>query len=887
MKQIFLICLFIVPLSLFSKEFNIIDFGAKRNNKTNTEFIQKAIDACNENGGGTVIIPQGTFFSGTLFLKSNVTLEIEKGGMLKAVDDVSEYPFIPPGIKAISRMDVEPWRAFIYAYDQENIKLCGEGDLYGGGDYGIFQTHKGNDPNRPYGIHLVSCKNVEVSDLHLTNSAFWMLRMNYCTDILIHNVHIFNHSNLNNDGIDLDCCQFVRVSDSHIDACDDALCFKTEGPRATSDVVVNNCILSSFASPFKLGTGSAGNFERFAVSNLVIRPSRSLKNHHEFQAWGGLGGIDLGCVDGGSLKDLTFSNIVVDSVETPIFIRLGMRHDRPYEKGEFAGKGEIKNIKFSNIVATNAGKIACSVTGYKDAQVENISFNNIDIHFKGGGTIEDAQEEVPMIARSYPVNRMFGVNMPAYGFFIRDVKTISFKTIQFHLMNEDQRPAMVLENVENFYLKDFRMDTSTSLPLIKVKDSKNIQITGQNELKTSDALIQVDGDKSEGIYLYETDFDHLVKPTQLVGFNVNSAVNCVSFNELSWSRKIADGNISFFNIYRDGEFLTRTRQCKYIDMAVQDATNYSYELEAINGRGVAAPKLKLNVKTATDKAVPEITSFRLIDNETIELKFSEPISKASLHEINNYEFKPNLKVVQISSIDDFTANVTVAGMQENVEYTCKIEGLKDKAKKANIIQSFTTTFIDSPVLLHYRFDDLSKANHVESRVGILGKAGYFNGENSFIDLGDKQELNCQGNMAIAVWFKLDNPEKNSYYRILSKRSAWNSPNGYELEVNPLQTRINITGGSTGADDQGVVKANFDTEWHHLVAMIKDGKAIFYLDGKLHAKDDLVAAPQNNQVNLVIGATPNYTDVFEGCLDELYIFNRALSEMEIIELFNRR
>ena len=105
-----------------------------------------------------------------------------------------------------------------------------------------------------------------------------------------------------------------------------------------------------------------------------------------------------------------------------------------------------------------------------------------------------------------------------------------------------------------------------------------------------------------------------------------------------------------------------------------------------------------------------------------------------------------------------------------------------------------------------------------------------------------------------------------------------------MEINPLQTRINITGGSVGADDQGIAKNVFDKNWHHLVAMIKNGEAIFYLDGQFHAKDRFVAPPKENDINLVLGATSKLSDVYQGLMDEIYIFNRALSESEVLQLY---
>ncbi len=886
--RLFLPLLFLGSALLVSaKEYNITHFGAVGDSLTdNTKAIQQAIDACCQTAG-SVIVPEGVFLSGTIFLKSNVTLRIEKGGVLRAINNAEAFPLIPPGKKAISRMDFQPWKAFIYAYNEENIKITGEGTIYGGGNYEIFQDHIYNSSKRPYGIHLVSCRNIEVSDIFLTNSAFWMMRLNYCDHIVIDNVTIFNHSNINNDGIDIDCSQFVRVSNCRIDASDDALCFKAEGPRTTSDVVVTNCILSSFASAFKLGTGSAGNFERFAVSNLIIRPSESKIIHHEFHARGGLAGIDLASVDGGKLENIVFSNIVIDSVETPLFIRLGMRHDRPYESEEFQGSGKVQNLKFSNIVAYNSGKIACSITGYENNPAQNISLSNIDFHFAGGGTLEDAMQEVPNRARSYPVNRMFNGNLPAYGMYIRNAEDVSLTNINFFLMNPDQRHALVLENVDDFLLKDYRMDkTLNDLALIKVINSRNIRIVGQNGIEDIEKLIRVEGDSSACIILQETPFDFLKKSEAPLNFRVDTGLDKVSYNQLTWDKTQPDGNISYFSIYRNGEPVARTRETQYIDMNIRDNTNYTYSIEAINGQGIFSKKAEASIKSASDKVAPELIAFRLVDNETLALTFSEPVEETSYTPDENFTFTPHLEVLQVMKGENNTLFLKVTPVKTAINYNLTVSDITDQALKGNAMKPFTVNFIDDPLMLSVDFDDLNhlKANHVELREGIKDKAGYFNGTDSYILMGNEPQMNVSGDMSISVWFKLDDVKRDSYFRILSKRNVWNAPDGYEFEINPLQSRINITGGSIGAEDQGVVKYVFDDEWHHLVAMIKDSKALLYIDGEYYASDDYVAFPAKNNTDLVIGATPNLSDVFLGMMDELYLFNRAVSEQEIVALF---
>ena len=139
------------------------------------------------------------------------------------------------------------------------------------------------------------------------------------------------------------------------------------------------------------------------------------------------------------------------------------------------------------------------------------------------------------------------------------------------------------------------------------------------------------------------------------------------------------------------------------------------------------------------------------------------------------QFETSLKSSTMTSV----GMPTESAVLPDTEYSIQVEGIADKAKKSNTLVSFKSKFIDSPVVVDLNFDDLKAVNSTNIKLleGINGNAGYFNGETSYIDMGNSPDLNCSGNMSVSVWFKLENPEKDSYYRILSKRETWNAPNG--------------------------------------------------------------------------------------------------------------
>ena len=450
--------------------------GASGNGVINdTPFIQQAIDACSAHGG-TVLLSPGLYSCGTLILKSNVTLHLAKGATLHGRPDLSLFPHLAH--KVPSTVDKAPWRAFIFAYEQENIGITGEGTISPNGGHDVFQDQIADSPDRPYGVHLVRCRNVHVSTVRILNPAFWTLRCFECEDLLIQGICIFSHANYNNDGLDIDGCRRVMVSDCRIDSSDDALVIKAHGNRTCEEVVVTNCILSSHASGIKLGTGSVGGYRKISISNCMVTPSVAESVHHPSKVKNGLIGINLGCVDGGCMEDITVSQIQIEGVETPIFIRLGRRHARA-EGIRPPTAGTAKRLTLSHVTARDAGPISSSITAYPGAYVEDVLIHNVRIQmtrfspadiprvhlsaklnqtgnkFMEGRYLDDPDgARVPENPDGYPFARIFDTILPSFGFFIRHVKNITFDHVTVETATGDQRVPFVLNDVRNAVFRD-------------------------------------------------------------------------------------------------------------------------------------------------------------------------------------------------------------------------------------------------------------------------------------------------------------------------------------------------------------------------------------------------------------------------------------------------
>jgi len=451
MKKHFVGLFLLISFVCLSQDYQVESFGAKSDGvNDNTPFIQAAIDSCSNHGGGIVELSKaGIYLSGTIHLKNNVSLEIFPNVTLKAIENSNALKKIQSSI--LSRMDVVPWKAFICADTQQNIRIFGGGMIDGSGGSACFRDGIENSPERPYGLFLINCTNVVVEDIKLQSSAFWMQRYLNCKAIRLNRLRVFNHVNKNNDGIDIDSSNDVIISDCIIDSSDDGICIKSEGMNPSKNIVISNCIVSSHASAIKLGTGSVGGFENITITNCVIKRSESKVMMHPSGVWGGLTGIELLTTDGGPMKQVIVSNITMEDVENPIHIRLGNRLSGTVarqgygEKGDQMqgvkadGKGTIINsesiledIILSNITGKNIGPYPVIVAGYEGHPVRRITLRDITMVYGRPGKKEDELITPNWKANGYPGRGMYGTCLPAYGLvtnFTEDLLIDNFRAM--------------------------------------------------------------------------------------------------------------------------------------------------------------------------------------------------------------------------------------------------------------------------------------------------------------------------------------------------------------------------------------------------------------------------------------------------------------------------
>ncbi len=475
-------------ISCFASEgsafFNVKNYGALGDGKNlDSKAINAAIDTASHAGGGTVYIPAGNYLSGSIRLKSDITLYIDQGATIIAApvstengyDDEEESISVKYQDSGHSH-----WKSsLIWGYDIQNVSLIGAGWINGKNLYKDWV--KGSKQNANKAISLYRCRNVILRDVTIIHGGWFAILATGIDNLTIDNLKI----DTNRDGIDIDCCRNVRVTNCTVNSpFDDGICLKSTFAlgfaRATENVTITNCQLSGYdegtlldgtygrsnnpeygyhpTGRIKFGTESNGGFKNITISNCVFDYCR---------------GFALETVDGGTLEDVTITNITMrDIVNDPIFLRLGARLRGP----DGVPVGTLRRINISNVIVYRAdSSFACTISGLPGHPIEGIHLSNIRIYYKGEGTKEQAERDVPENPNSYPEPGMFG-KAPAYGLFVRHAKDIKIHDIEFKLLAPDDRPGLIFDDVDGVDLQNVTIQRTENSKAIILKNVNNFSI---------------------------------------------------------------------------------------------------------------------------------------------------------------------------------------------------------------------------------------------------------------------------------------------------------------------------------------------------------------------------------------------------------------------------
>ena len=457
--------------------FDVRTYGATGDGKTlDTPAVNKAIEAAAAAGGGVVLFPPGSYLCFSIRLKSHIHLHLEEGSAIIAAD--SPKPGEMTGYNGGAYDAAEPkteWDAYqdyghnhwhnslIWGEEIHDISITGTGLIWGRGlsfgadraargDYPIYVAEQPGVGNKA--IALKNCHNVLLRDFAMLKCGHFALLLTGVDNLTIDNLKI----DTDRDGMDIDCCQNVRVSNCTVNSpWDDGICPKSSYAlgyaRPTRNLTITNCLVTG---TYELGTVLDGTFKKFAPDFHVPRTGR-IKCGTESNGgfinitisncvFEGCQGYALETVDGAQMEDITITNTTMrDLVSGPLFMRLGARLRGPRETTKV---GTLKRILISNLDCYNAPqRISCVLSGIPGYPIEDVKLSNVYIETAGGGTAEMARIQPPENESKYPEPTMFGP-MPASGFFMRHMRNVEMSHVEIANTTPDARPAFYLADVE-------------------------------------------------------------------------------------------------------------------------------------------------------------------------------------------------------------------------------------------------------------------------------------------------------------------------------------------------------------------------------------------------------------------------------------------------------
>jgi len=480
-------------------------FGALGDGKTlDTPAINRAIEAAAV-AGGSVHFPAGNYLCYSIHLKSKVALYLEQGATIVAADPASD-----PAQSYDAAESNKPWEDYqdyghnhwhnslIWGEGISDVAILGPGLIWGKGlsrgwGSGPVAEHPGV-ANKA--IALKNCRNVLLRDFSILHGGHFGILATGVDNLTVDNLKI----DTNRDGIDIDCCRNVRVSNCSVNSpWDDGICLKSSFAlgyaRATELVTISNCLLSG---SYQEGTLLDGSWKKFPADEKVPRTGRikfGTESNGGFKnitvancVFDGCRGLTIESVDGAVIEDVACTNITMrDVYEAPIFVRLGARMRGP----EGVPVGTIRRLILSGISclqAEGSPKIACILAGIPGHSIDDVKVSEITMVSRGGGTKSDGELQIPEKEKQYPEPNMFGTT-PAYGFFIRHAQGLEMQSVKIENPNADERPVFVLEDVQGAEFGRIKVPVREGIPTFRLSNVRDFAVYRSRPVRDADVPV--------------------------------------------------------------------------------------------------------------------------------------------------------------------------------------------------------------------------------------------------------------------------------------------------------------------------------------------------------------------------------------------------------------
>ncbi|WP_264535192.1 glycoside hydrolase family 28 protein [Flavobacterium sp. N1736] len=505
MKNIIIILFFTLGFNTaFANDgwLNILNEGGNNKGIKCTEAIQNAIEKASKNGGGTIFFPSGEYLTGALKLKSNITIHLDSGALLKFSDNFDDYlPFVEMRYEGLVMKSFSP---LFYAKDAENITIKGRGVIDGQGKAWwneVYRIETAKEPIpltkyqkmwdeqnqgivysdyykrtmdkkffRPSFFQSYNCKNILIEGVTFQNSPFWTVNPEFCDNVTITGITISNPHSPNTDGINPSSCKNVHISNCHISVGDDCITIKSgrdedgrKYNRPTENVTITNCTMLSGHGGVVIGSEMSGGIKKITISNCVFEGTdRGIR----LKSARGRGGV---------VEDIRIDNIVMKNIKEEAIV-MDLFYDKSSKEEPVSEKTPIfRNIHISNVTAGDVNK-AGVIRGISEMPIQNITFSNINI---------DAKE----------------------GFSVQTAKDIEFHDVQ---INTTIGASFKIEDAQNLILDN--VSTAKPLantPVIKLTNVSNMMINNNFPMFATDVFLEADGKATKDIFLKNNVFNHV------------------------------------------------------------------------------------------------------------------------------------------------------------------------------------------------------------------------------------------------------------------------------------------------------------------------------------------------------------------------------------------
>lgn len=450
------------------KTYNVKDFGATGSGEVNdTPAINAAIAKCNQSGGGTITFPAGKYAAGSIHLKSNVRLLLDQDAVIFGLGGAFEAAEPNPFDKYQDYGHSHFHNSLMWGENLENVAIIG-GKINGGPAIGHGDPKPGN------GDKLISVrvgKNLQFENITHEKGGHFCYLFNDCENVTIANVVIKE----SRDAVDLMGCRNVQIYDCHFTGCgDDTIGVKSDyalGRKINSaNIYVWDSYFESGCNGLQFGSETAGDFHNVNFWN--IRIGRAMK-----------AGIGITCNDGGVIDGVNYSNIVVKGAASPIYMLITDR----LRSGDPAKKtGTIKNVHIMNVTITDcmAGRqgpvLTTTISGRPESSLENITLENVGINYPGGSTNTTAADIVPPYPKDYSPKSLGP--RPASGLYVRHVKGLTLKNVEFTFDQKDLRPPIVAYDVAGLTFDGCKTQKPAGVDAIRTEKVTNLSVHNSPDL---------------------------------------------------------------------------------------------------------------------------------------------------------------------------------------------------------------------------------------------------------------------------------------------------------------------------------------------------------------------------------------------------------------------